>query len=159
MGDSSPMQGSPAQTPTSSDCRPPQGAQPELLAGAPFTEHQGHASPDSRFIAYATDETGRPDVWVQALPPAKGRWQVSVGGGAQPMWRRDGRELFYLGLDDTLMAVPSRLRSPSRRARPNDSSRSGWTNRRSRPFGITTPSQATASGSWSTASEPARELT
>jgi eukaryotic-like serine/threonine-protein kinase len=62
-------------------------------------------SPDGRWLAYNAVERGQPEVFVVPIPPAGPRWQVSAGGGAQPRWRRDGRELYYLGLDATLMAV------------------------------------------------------
>jgi len=47
-------------------------------------------------------------VYVQSFPAGNGKWQVSTNGGVQPRWRRDGKELFYLGLDRKLMAVPVR---------------------------------------------------
>jgi eukaryotic-like serine/threonine-protein kinase len=84
------------------------GAKPLVVASTRYNEHQARFAPGSRFIAYASDESGRPEVWVQAMPPAAGRWPVSAAGGAQPMWRADGRELFFLALDGTLMAVPVR---------------------------------------------------
>ena len=62
-------------------------------------------SPDVRWIAYTSNESGSPEVYVRAFPDAGARWQVSVRGGAQPRWRRDGKELFYLALDGRLMAV------------------------------------------------------
>jgi serine/threonine-protein kinase len=53
-------------------------------------------SPDGRFIAYVSNETGRPEVWVRAFPDVEaGRWQVSVDGGTEPVWAHSGRELFY----------------------------------------------------------------
>jgi Tol biopolymer transport system component len=78
---------------------------PVPFAATRFHEGQARIAPDGRWIAYTSDESGRPEVYIQAMPPAEGRRQVSTGGGAQPMWRRDGRELFYLALDNTLMAV------------------------------------------------------
>ena len=69
-------------------------------------------SPDGRWLAYNAVEGGRPEVFVVPIPPTGPRWQVSAGGGAQPRWRRDGRELYYLGLDATLMAVA--IGGPSR---------------------------------------------
>ena len=65
----------------------------------------GEFSPDVRWIAYTSNESGSPEVYVRAFPDAGARWQVSVRGGAQPRWRRDGKELFYLALDGRLMAV------------------------------------------------------
>jgi eukaryotic-like serine/threonine-protein kinase len=63
-------------------------------------------SPDGRWLAYSTPgDGGGSDVFVVPVPPTGERWQISYGWGTQPRWRRDGRELFYLALDGTLMAV------------------------------------------------------
>ena len=62
-------------------------------------------SPDDRFLAYASEQSGRWEVYVQALSGASGRWQVSTEGGRNPRWRGDGRELFYLAGADRLMAA------------------------------------------------------
>ncbi len=71
-----------------------------------FLETSGVFSPDGRWIAYTTDEAGQPNVYVQPFPGAGGKYQVSRDGGSHPLWRADGKELFYLGPDATLMAVP-----------------------------------------------------
>jgi Tol biopolymer transport system component len=65
-----------------------------------FSEGQGRLSPDSRWLAYVSNETGRNEVYVQPFPPAGGKWQISTGGGIQPQWRKDGKELYYLSLAD-----------------------------------------------------------
>jgi Tol biopolymer transport system component len=72
------------------------------------TESQGQFSPDGRWVAYTSDESGRQEVYVQPFPLSAGnglKSKVSIAGGAQPRWRRDGRELFYLAADRKLMAV------------------------------------------------------
>lgn len=69
-------------------------------------ELQGSFSRDSRWIAYASDESGRYEVYVQAFPEAKDRWTISTEGGSQPRWSPNGRELLYLRRDGTLMSVP-----------------------------------------------------
>ena len=70
---------------------------------------QAEFSPDGRWIAYNADESGRLEIYMTAFPPSAERWQVSVGGGVQPVWRQDARELYYLGLDGSLKAVDLRL--------------------------------------------------
>jgi len=63
-------------------------------------------SPDGRWIAYTTNESGTRQIVVQPFPESSGgRWDVTTSGGMEPRWRRDGKELFYLGLDGTMMAV------------------------------------------------------
>lgn len=74
-----------------------------------FNETHGHFSPDGRWLAYVSNESGRDEVYVQSFPPSGGKWQVSTGGGAQPHWRRDGKELFYISIDRKLMAVNVQL--------------------------------------------------
>lgn len=66
----------------------------------------GASSPDGRFIAYQSEEAGRFEIYVRTFPGDEGKWLVSVAGGTQPRWRRDGRELYYIARDDRLMAVP-----------------------------------------------------
>ena len=63
-------------------------------------------SPEGRWMAYSSDETGRSEVFVRAFPGPGGKWQVSNSGGGHPIWRRDGKELFYLSLDNKIMALP-----------------------------------------------------
>jgi len=70
-----------------------------------FTEAQGFFSPDGRWLAYTSNESGRVEVYVQTFPQSGGKWLISSGGGAQPHWRGDGKELFYMAPDRTLMAV------------------------------------------------------
>ena len=70
-----------------------------------FREWQGQFSPDGKFVAYTSDESGRPEIYVQTFPASGAKWMISSGGGTQPRWRRDGRELFYLSLGRSLMAV------------------------------------------------------
>jgi Tol biopolymer transport system component len=63
-------------------------------------------SPDGRWIAYSSNESGRSDVYVRPFPSGTGTRQVSTAGGGLPAWRRDGKELFYVSLDNRMMAVP-----------------------------------------------------
>jgi Tol biopolymer transport system component len=71
-----------------------------------FDMRQGRFSPDGRWLAYVSDESGSDEVYVQAFPGGEGKWQVSTHGGVNPLWRRDGRELNYISPDNKLMAVP-----------------------------------------------------
>src|SRR5258706_16447869 len=70
-----------------------------------FNESHARFSPDVKWIAYVSDESGRAEVYVQSFPASGGKWQISAGGGDQPQWRRDGKELFYLSPDRKIMAV------------------------------------------------------
>jgi Tol biopolymer transport system component len=71
----------------------------------PFSESRAAFSPDGRWLAYASNESGRFEVFVTPFPSQSGKWQVSTGGGTWPRWRRDGKELFYLTRNNTLMAA------------------------------------------------------
>ena len=71
-----------------------------------FDKFQARVSPDSRFIAYSTNESGTYQIVVQTFPDTTaGKWQITADGGVEPKWRRDGRELYYLALDGKLMSV------------------------------------------------------
>ena len=70
-----------------------------------FVEAWGNFSPDGRYLAYASNETGRYEIYLMTYPDAAGKWQVSSDGGTEPFWRGDGRELFYISVDRRLMAV------------------------------------------------------
>src|SRR5208282_5981568 len=62
-------------------------------------------SPDGKWLAYANNETGRFEVYIQPFPSGGGRWQVSTAGGSRPNWRKDGKELFFFSTDQQMMAV------------------------------------------------------
>jgi len=77
-----------------------------LFLKAPSVVRNGQFSPDGKWVAYASNETGKWEIYATSFPAPRGKWQVSVGGGEQPRWRGDGRELFYLSPDSKVMAVP-----------------------------------------------------
>jgi Tol biopolymer transport system component len=70
-----------------------------------FEETHAQFSPDGHWIVYVSNESQRSEVYVQSFPSSGGKWQISVGGGDQPQWRRDGKEIFYLAPNRKLMAV------------------------------------------------------
>jgi Tol biopolymer transport system component len=74
-----------------------------------FEEKDAQFSPDGKWIAYVSNESGRMEIVVQSFPDPGGKLQVSPNGGAQVRWRSDGKELFYIALDGQLMSVPIRL--------------------------------------------------
>ena len=77
---------------------------PFLVSAA--SETDGQISPDGRWVAYASNESGDWEIYVTTFPKAAGKWQVSRGGGTEPRWRGDGKEIFYIGAKSTLTAVP-----------------------------------------------------
>ena len=79
----------------------------------PFPESHAQFSPDARWIAYMSSDSGRPELYVSAYPGSSERHRVSTDGGGWPRWRHDGKELFYLAPDGTLMAVPVDGQSPT----------------------------------------------
>jgi len=82
--------------------------EPIPVATTPAIEQRGRISPDSRWVAFQSDEAGaRFEIFVQPLPGEQGaRRQISVGGGTQPAWRGDGAELYFLSANFEIMAVP-----------------------------------------------------
>jgi eukaryotic-like serine/threonine-protein kinase len=82
-----------------------EGRTPVPLLRTRFNEVQGQVSPDGRWLSFASNESGTLEVYVQPFPASGARWQISTNGGAQPAWRSDGKELFYLSGDRKLVAV------------------------------------------------------
>jgi hypothetical protein len=74
-----------------------------------FNERDAQFSPDGRWMAYASNESGPMQVYVQSIPAGGSKFQISSAGGVQPRWRRDGKELFYVSTDDKLMAVEVKM--------------------------------------------------
>jgi Tol biopolymer transport system component len=98
MGDPSPLSG---QAPSAGSGQV-RKAQPFLRT--PFLESAPRFSPDGRWLAYVSDESGHKEIYVQPYPGPGGKWQISTEGGMEPVWNRNGRELFYRS-GDKMMAV------------------------------------------------------
>ena len=77
-----------------------------------FNERQAQFSPDGKYIAYTSDKSGGPAVYVQTFPLSSSEWRISTGVGSQAQWRSDGRELFYISPDRKLMVVDVKLGPP-----------------------------------------------
>jgi eukaryotic-like serine/threonine-protein kinase len=83
----------------------------------PAMERQGSFAPDGHWIAYASNESGRSEIYVEPVPGPGGRWQLSNDGGEQPRWARNGREIFYRN-GTKMMSVPVELRPTFRAGKP-----------------------------------------
>ena len=87
------------------------GKKPAPFLKTEFNEGEGHFSPDGRLVAYQSDESGRDEIYVRTFSPdalasgagTGGKWQISTAGGAEPRWRRDGKELYFVSSDGKLM--------------------------------------------------------
>jgi serine/threonine protein kinase/Tol biopolymer transport system component len=98
---------------------PLSGRKPVTVIQSRFLEQQPQLSPDGRWLAYTSNESGRFEVYVQAFSidsrkPPSDRWTISNAGGADPRWRGDGKELFYLSADGKLMSVEIQASDGSR---------------------------------------------
>jgi WD40-like Beta Propeller Repeat len=79
---------------------------PFVFLNTRFDDRAPRFSPDSRWVAYQSNESGSYEIYVRPFPGPGGQWQVSTSGGSQPVWRADGKELFYVAPDGRLMAAP-----------------------------------------------------
>ena len=86
---------------------------PMRVTETPFAELDPVLSPDGRWMAYSTDETGDDQIYIQSFPQPGARQQVSGTGGFQPRWSRDGKELFYIRPDFTMMSVSVKASGPT----------------------------------------------
>ena len=84
---------------------PVAGGEPTRFLTSKGSESNGQISPDGKWVAYASDESGVWEIYVTSFPGAAGKWQVSRGGGTEPRWRGDGKEVFYIAPSGMLMAV------------------------------------------------------
>jgi serine/threonine protein kinase len=78
---------------------------PLIVEQTPFNESEGRFSTDGRFVVYQSDETGRNEIYIKPFPVSGLKRRISTNGGAAPQWRKDGRELFYIAPDNSLMHV------------------------------------------------------
>ena len=79
---------------------------PDRFLSVNGNQTNGQISADGKWAAYASDESGIWEIYVSSFPGAGGKWQVSRGGGTEPRWRADGKEIFYIAPSGMLMAVP-----------------------------------------------------
>jgi serine/threonine protein kinase len=86
-----------------------EGGKPQVVLESEFDKDEMHLSPDGKWAAYGSSESGRWEVYVASFPDLNHRRQISASGGFQPLWRRDGKELFYLGIDGKLCAAELRV--------------------------------------------------
>jgi len=87
-------------------------AQPTFFRKSQFTEGDARFSPDGRWVAFDSEETGRNEVYVTRADHPDEKWRVSTGGGRNPVWRHDGKEIFYLAPDRSLMAATVKAGEP-----------------------------------------------
>jgi eukaryotic-like serine/threonine-protein kinase len=85
---------------------PVAGGEPTRFLTSKGSDVNGQISPDGKWVAYASDESGAWEIYVTSFPGAAGKWQVSRGGGTEPRWRGDGKEIFYIAPSGMLTAVP-----------------------------------------------------
>ena len=84
---------------------------PEAYLQTKYSESAASFSPDGRWVAYFSNESGRNEIYVQGFPERRGKWPVSAEGGRSPAWRADGKELYWVGPDYTLMAASVELQA------------------------------------------------
>ncbi len=108
---------------------------PEPFLATAFDEKDASISPDGRWVAYVTNESGTPEVFVRPYPPTGAAWQVSIGGGGSPLWSRDGRELFFTS-GTKMMRAPVDARSGFSAGKPEQLFDGGFNTSRARDFDV-----------------------
>jgi serine/threonine-protein kinase len=103
--------------------------EPEVYLATEFFERFPAISPDGKWLAYMSDESGRPEIYVRPFPAAAGKWQVSDGGGDWPLWSRDASELIYRTEDGLMSAAVTTENGSFRADRPKPLASGGWQNR------------------------------
>ena len=84
---------------------------PEPYLQTKYMERWAAYSPDGRWVAYDSNESGRPEIYVQGFPERRGKWLISAEGGTNAQWRADGKELYWFGRDGMLMAASVELQA------------------------------------------------
>jgi eukaryotic-like serine/threonine-protein kinase len=84
---------------------PAAGGEPKPFLETRGSDRSGQISPDGKWVAYASTDSGDWEIYVTTFPGAAGKWQISRGGGSEPRWRGDGKELYYIGQSGMLMAA------------------------------------------------------
>jgi Tol biopolymer transport system component len=79
--------------------------EPKPFLNTPFLEVRARFSPDGRWVAYESEESGRGEIYVRSFSGTGSKWQISTGGGTEPQWSRDGRALYYIAPDLKMMRV------------------------------------------------------
>src|SRR5262249_7329309 len=82
---------------------------PFLFLKTPFDERDGRFSPDGKWIAYQSNESGRFEIYVRPFPGPGTKFQISTNGGIQPRWNKNGKEIFYVSSESEMMAAPVKL--------------------------------------------------
>jgi Tol biopolymer transport system component len=103
---------------TSIRVRPAGGSAPRTVLSGPFSVSGARLAPDGHWLAYVSDESGIDQVLVRSYPEGNERFTISAGGGTQPRWRGDGKELFYVTPDAKIMSVPISTRPRFEPGRP-----------------------------------------
>jgi serine/threonine-protein kinase len=99
--------------PLESDSTGLRAGKPEVFLQTPFNERDPAFSPDGRWLAYDSDESGAFQIYVRAFPDKGGKWQISSTGGVFPTWSLDGRELFFRNLDNQVMVASYSVKGDS----------------------------------------------
>ena len=88
-------------------------AKPEEYLKTNYDERLAAFSPDGRWVAYESNESGQPEIYIQGYPDKRGKWLVSASGGQNAVWRPDGKELYWAGMNGTAMAAPIEFQADS----------------------------------------------
>ena len=99
--------------PLESDGEGVRAGKPEVFLQTPAQEFYPSLSPDGKWMAYSSDESGSAQIYVRAFPDRSGKWQISNSGGAYPMWSHNGHDLFFESLDNHIMAAAFTVKGDS----------------------------------------------